>query len=56
MKSPVGRIENKFRFQILLRLKTANADDITKRIYEIADKNQNRNVSVFVEVNPSSLS
>ncbi|MBQ7466957.1 MAG: primosomal protein N', partial [Clostridia bacterium] len=56
MKSPVGRIENKFRFQILLRLKPINADEIISKIYNLTSDKQNRNVTVFVEVNPSSLS
>ncbi len=56
MKSPVGRIENKFRYQILIRLKTLNADDIISKIYALINKTQQKNVSVFFEIDPSSLS
>lgn len=55
MKSPVGRIENKFRYQILIRLKNSKADQIIREIYDITDQNKNRNVSVFVEINPEVL-
>lgn len=55
MKSPVGRIENKFRYQILIRLKNNKADQIIKEIYNLTDQNKNKNVSVFVEINPEVL-
>lgn len=55
MKSPVGRIKNKFRYQILIRLKPQKADQIIDQIYEACDKHENNKVSFFVEINPSSL-
>lgn len=55
MKSPVGRIKNKFRYQILIRLNKDNEREIIDKIYEICDKNQNSKVSFFVEINPQSL-
>ena len=56
MKSPVGRIQDKFRYQILMRLKPASSDEIIKRIYNEVNNRKNRDVSVFVEINPASLS
>lgn len=56
MKSPVGRIQGKFRYQILIRLKMKNSDEIIKKLYEEVDKHKTKDVSVFVEINPSSLS
>ena len=55
MKSPVGRIKNKYRYQILIRLKGNNIDQIVDQIYGACDKHQHSKVSFFVEINPSSL-
>ncbi|MBO7528183.1 MAG: primosomal protein N' [Clostridia bacterium] len=56
MKSPIGRIQNKYRYQILIRLKQDNAREIIDKIYEACDRIQNPKVSFFVEINPASLS
>ena len=56
MKSPVGRIEKKYRYQILLRFKLNNEAKITDKIYEIVDATKSQGVSIFVEINPSSMS
>lgn len=56
MKSPVGRIQNKFRYQILMRLKTETKDEIISQIYKLVDGSRNKDVQVFVEIDPSSLS
>lgn len=53
MKSPVGKIENQYRYQILMRLK--NNSTVEKQIHEIMP-NQTRGYSVFVETNPTNLS
>ena len=55
-KSPVGRIQNKFRYQILIRLRLEKADEITTQLYKEADAIKNNAVSCFVEINPTSLS
>ncbi|MBQ7884686.1 MAG: primosomal protein N' [Clostridia bacterium] len=55
MKSPVGRIKNKFRYQILIRLKNENSREIIDKIYDVCDDCLNAKVSMFVEINPSSL-
>ena len=56
MKAPIGRIQNKHRLQILTRIKTQKADEITKKLFELADQIKKTNVSIFVEINPQNLS
>ena len=56
MKAPIGRIQNKHRLQILTRIKTQKADEITKKLFELADQIKKPNVSIFVEINPQNLS
>lgn len=56
MKSPLSRIKNKFRYQILIRLNKSNSREIIDKIYDLCDESANSKVSMFVEINPSSLS
>lgn len=56
MKSPIGRIQNRFRLQILMRIKPTSEDEITDRIFMLADETKTQNVSIFVEINPQNLS
>ncbi len=55
-KSPVGKIKNKFRYQILIRLRLNKDQEIISKIYSLTEVNKLKNVSVFVEINPQSLS
>ena len=52
MPSPVKRIQSKFRYQILTRY--VPNDKITKEFFEISDVIE-KDVSIFVEINPSNL-
>lgn len=54
MKSPIKRIQDKYRYQIMLRFKLARADEIENDVFEIVDKTSK--TSVFFEVNPTNLS
>ena len=56
MKSPITRIQKKYRYQILIRLKQNDSREIIDKIYDVCDEHQNPKVSFFVEINPSSLS
>ena len=56
MKSPIGRLKNKVRYQILARIAPKNQDEIISKMYEICDKYASAKVSVFVEINPQNLS
>lgn len=56
MKSPVKRIQTKFRYQILIRLNSKNADNILQEIFKIDKLMKKKEVLTFVEINPQSLS
>lgn len=56
MKSPVNKIKNKHRYQIVLRFDTTIEDDVIQEIYKSLDQIKNNKISVFVEINPNSLS
>ena len=53
MKAPIKRIQNKFRFQVLMRI----ADEsLLPQIYECAAAHKRKDVLVYVEENPANLS
>ena len=56
MRSPVGRIKTKYRYQIVFRIANKNSDEILKKTDEIVKNNVNKNILIFVEINPQSLS
>ena len=56
MKSPIGRIQNKFRLQVLMRIKPEKADEITNELFNIADNMDKNKATIFVEINPQNLS
>ena len=53
MHAPIKRIENKYRYQVLMRLAE---DSILPEIYEICAGARNRDVIISVEENPVNLS
>lgn len=55
MKSPISKIKNKYRYQILMRIKNSNKEKTINQIYNICDLNANNYVQTFVEINPSNL-
>ncbi|MDR2047635.1 MAG: primosomal protein N' [Clostridiales bacterium] len=56
MRSPVSKIQNKYRYQILMRVKNdGNAERIINGVYGIADAGQGKGLTVFTEINPQSL-
>lgn len=55
MRSPVKRIKNKYRYQVLMRV-TDNRDKIEQKIYEVVDSVNIKGVNCYVEVNPGSMS
>ena len=55
MKSPVSRIQKKYRYQIIMRLRADVAEDALQDVYEIMDKEKKQGVSVFLERNPSNM-
>ena len=55
MKSPVKKIENKYRYQILMRLTRAEETDTLLHVYEIVNAQDKKNATVFVEINPQNM-
>ena len=55
MKSPVKRIQNKFRYQIITRF-SPDMDELVRRLYELTQKYTDKTVNCYVEVNPNNLS
>ena len=53
MRAPIKRIQNKFRYQVLMRLCDTS---VLPEIYEICAGARNRDALVTVEENPSNLS
>lgn len=53
MHSPIKRIQGKYRYQVLMRLKSAK---LLEKIYDIAVKNTSATTLVYVEENPANLS
>ena len=54
MKSPVKRIQNKYRYQVIIRMNLDRADEIEKELF-MATKDTQKS-SVFFEVNPQNMS
>lgn len=55
MRSPVTRIMNKFRFQIIMRLENDLSDKIIDEIFKIDNKLKSKDVQTFIEVNAQDL-
>ena len=54
-KAPIGKIQNKFRYQVLMRLKLNKFDEIMHRLFELANMSKKSNVNCFIEINPTNL-
>ena len=55
MKSPINKIEGKFRYQILMRFKRLRERSIIADVYHAIDSKKSKGVSVFAEINPQNL-
>lgn len=53
MKSPVKKIQNKFRYQVLMRL---TGDGLLQEVYARSISHKTRDVNVYVEENPANMS
>jgi len=56
MRSPVNKIKNKHRYQIVLRYACSIHNDVLNEVYKLLDEIKNNKLSIFVENNPVSLS
>ncbi len=54
MKSPIKRMQNKFRYQVLMRIKAGN-NTLKSKIYQYAMQKKTKDVNVYVEENPNNL-
>ncbi len=54
MKAPLKRLQNKFRYQVLMRV-TANDRELLDIIFKISDKYKSRLVLISMEVNSNNL-
>ncbi len=55
MRSPIKRMKNKYRYQILARVCGAN-EEIAHKFYQISIDNTSKNVLCYTEINPGSMS
>ena len=53
MRAPIKRIQNKYRYQVLMRLADTS---VLPKIYDICAETRNRDALVSVEENPTNLS
>jgi len=56
MRSPIGRLDDKFRYQILCRFVADTEKEMLDFIDGAVTKQKPKNVNVFLEINPQSLS
>ncbi len=54
MKAPLKRLQNKYRFQVLMRIESGNKH-LIDTIFSYSDRYNSRAVSVYMEVNPNNL-
>jgi primosomal protein N' (replication factor Y) len=55
MKAPIKKLQNKFRYQIIMRIERQNSN-LLDAIYLSSKEFNNRNTSVYMELNPNNLS
>jgi len=55
MRSPLKRLQNKHRVQIILRLACAYNAPVVSEICGIVEANRNRDLVMFTEINPQNL-
>ncbi|MCL2621822.1 MAG: primosomal protein N', partial [Firmicutes bacterium] len=53
---PLKRMQNKFRYQILMRFNCENSKNILECLYKVYDKINRKDVNKFFEINPQNLS
>ena len=55
MKAPIKRLQNKFRFQVLMRIEKDKVDFICDEIYNTVKKYNSKKVNLYLEINPNNL-
>ena len=56
MKSPVTKIKNKFRYQIVARFNKTIEDEVVNKIFAIVEEENKNRCTCFIETNPQNLS
>ena len=56
MKSPITKIKNKFRYQIVIKFSKEKEKAITDKIFNIISELPKKNVQIFIETNPQNMS
>jgi len=54
MKAPLKRLQNRYRYQVLMRISAENKE-LLDRIYLVIDKYKSRTISVSYEINSNNL-
>lgn len=54
-KAPITRIQNKYRYQLMMRIKPAHYEEILQKIFAVTNCCKGKDLWVFVELNPQSL-
>ena len=54
MKAPLKRLQNKYRYQVLMRIESGNRN-LLDEIFITSDKHKSKTVLVSMEVNPNNL-
>lgn len=55
MKSPITRIESKFRYQIIARIIGEDREAVIEKVYNIIEKYKDRRVITYLEENPNNM-
>lgn len=54
-KAPITRIQNKYRYQLMMRIKPGNYMKIIEKIYNITNEYKGKDLWVFTELDPQTL-
>ena len=55
MRAPISRMENKYRFQVIMRLRPEREEELTAKIHEVAMSRVKGKISVYFEQNPQNM-
>ena len=54
MKAPLKKLQNKYRYQVLMRIKDLS-NKTTDIVYSVINKYNTKNISAYMEINPNNL-
>lgn len=54
-KAPITRIQNKYRYQLMMRIKPERYEEIKQRIFAITANQKGKELWIFTELNPQTL-